>query len=113
MDCIFCRIISGEISSDIVYEDNDFIAFRDINPQAPVHIIIVPRIHIKSIADVGENQSELIGRLLLTANKVADKTGIAKTGYRLAINYGADANLVVPHLHLHLVGGRRLSDMLG
>jgi histidine triad (HIT) family protein len=113
MDCIFCRIIAGEIPSEIVYQDKDFIAFRDINPQAPVHILVVPRAHIDSIADVTDKQAELAGRLLVTAAKIAAQEKVARTGYRLAINYGADANLVVPHLHLHIVGGRKLDDMLG
>jgi histidine triad (HIT) family protein len=113
MDCIFCKIIGGDIPADIVYQDSDFVAFRDIHPQAPVHVIVIPRTHIPSIAEVKDNQFELVGRLLITATKIAGKEKIAATGYRLAFNYGADANLVVPHLHLHLVGGRKLDDMLG
>lgn len=113
MDCIFCRIIAGEIPSDVVYQDSDFFAFRDINPQAPVHVLIVPRKHILSIADVTDDEVGLVGRMLITASKIARIVGVADTGYRLAFNYGADANLVVPHLHLHLVGGRKLDDMLG
>jgi histidine triad (HIT) family protein len=113
MDCIFCRIIAGEIPSDVVYQDGDFFAFRDVNPQAPVHILLVPRKHILSIVDVTADDAELLGRMLITATKVAEKVGLAETGYRFAFNYGADANLVVPHLHLHIVGGRKLDDMLG
>ena len=113
MSCIFCQIVAGKIPVDIVYQDKDFVAFRDINPQAPVHIVIIPRSHIPSIADASEDQAELIGRWLLTAPKVAAKEKIARTGYRLIINYGADANLIVPHLHLHLVGGRKLTDSAG
>jgi histidine triad (HIT) family protein len=113
MDCIFCRIIAGEIPSDVVYQDGDFFAFRDIQPQAPVHVLVVPKKHILSIADITKDEAELLGRMLITAARIAEKAGVAKTGYRLAFNYGADANLVVPHLHLHIVGGRKLDDMLG
>lgn len=113
MDCIFCKIITGQIASEIVYQDHEFVAFRDINPQAPVHILVVPRQHIESIAHVKSEQADLIGRMFLFAVKVAEKAGVSDSGYRLAINYGEDAHLVVPHLHLHLVGGRKLNDMLG
>ncbi len=110
-DCIFCSIASGKIKSDIVYQDNDFVAFKDVNPQAPVHILVIPRAHISSIAEVASK--EVAGGLILTAAKVARQIGLDKTGYRLAVNYGEDAHLVVPHLHLHIVGGRKLDDMLG
>jgi histidine triad (HIT) family protein len=113
MDCIFCRIIAGEIPSDVVYQDGDFFAFRDVNPQAPIHILLIPKKHILSIADVKDDEAELVGRMLMTAAKIAKLVGIADSGYRLAFNYGADANLVVPHLHMHIVGGRKLDDMLG
>lgn len=113
MDCLFCRIIAGEIPADIVYQDKDFIAFKDINPVAPVHILLIPRKHIPSIADVEKEDIELVGRLLTTAPIVAEKMNIKKTGFRLIVNYGADANLVVQHLHLHIVGGRKLRDAPG
>jgi len=111
MDCIFCAIASGEIKSDIVYQDDDFVAFKDINPQAPVHILVIPRTHIPSIVET--DSADIVGRLIFTATKVAKELGVDSTGYRLAINYGEDAHLVVPHLHLHLVGGRKLTDLLG
>jgi histidine triad (HIT) family protein len=110
-DCVFCSIASGKIKADILYQDEEFVAFKDANPQAPVHILVVPREHITSIAET--NSSDIAGKLLLTAVKVAKQTGVDKTGYRLAINYGKDAELVVPHLHLHIVGGRKLTGMLG
>jgi histidine triad (HIT) family protein len=110
-DCIFCSIASGKIKADIVYQDNEFVAFRDVNPQAPVHILVIPREHIDSIAEV--NSNAVAGGLLLTAVKVAKQIGVDKTGYRLAVNYGEDAELVVHHLHLHIVGGRKLTGMLG
>ncbi len=110
-DCIFCSIASGKIKADIVYQDKDFVAFKDANPQAPVHLLVIPREHITSIVEV--TSAEVAGKLLLTAVKVAKQIGVDKTGYRLAINYGKDAELVVPHLHLHIVGGRKLTGMLG
>jgi histidine triad (HIT) family protein len=110
-DCVFCSIASGKIKADIVYQDQEFVAFKDLNPQAPVHLLVIPREHIPSIAET--NSSDIAGKLLLTAVKVAKQTGVDKTGYRLAINYGKDAELVVPHLHLHIVGGRKLTGMLG
>jgi histidine triad (HIT) family protein len=113
MDCIFCRIIAGEIPSDVVYQDDDFFAFRDINPQAPVHILLIPKKHIASVAEIKDDEAELVGHMLMTATRIAEQEGVAGSGYRLAFNYGADANLVVPHLHLHIVGGRKLDDMLG
>jgi histidine triad (HIT) family protein len=113
MECIFCKIAAGEIPADIVFQDEDFVAFNDINPQAPVHILLIPRRHIASISDVQPEDADLIGRMMIAAARVAEKRGLGMAGYRLAFNFGADANLVVMHLHLHIVGGRKLSDMLG
>ena len=110
MDCIFCKIIEGEIPSDTVYEDEEIIAFRDINPKAPVHIIIIPRQHIAALSDLSESDSALVGRLVVVANKLAKKEGVAERGYRVFINCGKEGGQVVPHLHMHLVGGRQLSD---
>ena len=110
--CIFCCIITGEIPSDIVYQDKDFFAFRDINPQAPKHIIIIPRVHITSITEVAEKERELMGGLIILAKMLAEQEGIARTGYRLVINCGHEGGQVVPHLHLHLLGGKQLSDQL-
>jgi len=111
--CVFCDIVSGKIPGDIIYQDEDFLAFRDIHPMAPVHIVIIPKAHISSLAEVGERQEGLIGRLILLAKKLAEKEGIAEKGYRLAINCGSEGGQVVPHLHLHLLGGRKLADQLG
>jgi histidine triad (HIT) family protein len=108
MDCIFCKIAAGEIPANIVYQDKDFVAFKDINPQAPVHDVLIPRVHIPSIAEASPDRAELLGRWLLTAPKVAEKEKIDKTGYRIIINYGEDARLVVHHLHLHVIGGKKL-----
>ncbi|MCD6567824.1 MAG: HIT domain-containing protein [Dehalococcoidia bacterium] len=111
--CLFCRIAAGEIGSEIVYQDEGFLAFRDVNPQAPEHIIIIPRIHIASVADLSEEQRGVAGDLILVANKVAEQLGIAQKGYRLAINCGPEGGQVIPHLHLHLLGGKKLSDWIG
>ncbi len=111
--CIFCRIIAGEVPSDIVYQDEDFLAFRDISPQAPTHVLIIPKTHIASLAQLTEEQQELAGRLIIIARKLAEKEGIAKRGYRLVINCGPEGGQLVPHLHLHLIGGRKLGDRFG
>lgn len=111
--CVFCRIIAGEIASDIVYQDEHFFAFRDINPQAPKHIIIIPRVHISSVTELTERELELMGELILLAKNLAELEGIGQSGYRLAINCGYQGGQMVPHLHLHLLGGKKLSDQLG
>jgi histidine triad (HIT) family protein len=112
-ECLFCRIIAGELPSDIVYQDEDFLAFRDIEPQAPKHVLIVPKTHITSLAQLAEEQQGLVGRLVVLAKNLAEKEGIAKSGYRLVINCGPEGGQLVPHLHLHLIGGRRLNSKLG
>jgi histidine triad (HIT) family protein len=112
-ECIFCRIVACEVPSDIVYQDEDFLAFRDISPQAPTHVLIIPKIHITSLAELTEEQQGLIGRLIILAKNLAEKEGIAKKGYRLVISCGPEGGQVVPHLHLHLIGGRKLNDRLG
>ena len=113
MDCIFCQIASGKIPSDILFQDEEVIAFRDINPQAPVHILVIPKRHIPSLVQLTEADSALVGRMVEVANKLAKNEGVAQKGYRLAISCGQEGGQVVPHLHLHLLGGRRLSDELG
>jgi histidine triad (HIT) family protein len=112
-ECIFCRIVAGEVPSDIVYQDEDFLAFRDILPQAPKHVLIVPKTHITSVAELTEGQQKLAGRLIIIAKNLAEKEGIAKKGYRLVINCGPEGGQLVPHLHLHLIGGRKLDARLG
>ena len=113
MDCIFCRIINGQIPAEKVHEDVEFIAFHDIHPQAPVHILFVPKVHIPSVADLKSEHEGLIGRLLIFAATVAAKEGLAENGYRLTVNCGIDGGQIVPHLHLHLLAGRRLDDQMG
>jgi histidine triad (HIT) family protein len=113
MDCIFCQIASGKIPSDIIYQDEELIAFRDIKPQAPVHILVIPKRHIPSLDQLTENELPAVAHMIEVANQLAKGEGIAQKGYRLAINCGKEGGQLVPHLHLHLLGGRRLSDTLG
>jgi histidine triad (HIT) family protein len=112
-ECVFCRIVAGEVPSDIVYQDEDFLAFRDAMPVAPVHVLIVPKTHITSVNELTDGQRDTAGGLIMVARKVAEKEGIAGRGYRLIINCGPEGGQVVPHLHLHLIGGRRLGSRLG
>jgi histidine triad (HIT) family protein len=107
-DCIFCKIIAGEIPSNIIYKDKDVIVFPDINPAAPVHLLVIPVKHMASLAVMTEGDASLVGKMVTAANKVAREQGLSKKGYRLTINCGADAGQVVQHLHMHLLGGRPL-----
>ena len=107
-ETIFDKIISGKIQSDIVYEDSEVLAFRDISPQAPTHILIIPRNNIPTINDLEQKDSELIGKLVLTAKKIAEQEKISKSGYRLVFNCNEHAGQTVFHIHLHLIGGRKL-----
>lgn len=108
-DCIFCRIAAGEMDADIVHEDDHVVAFRDINPQAPTHILVIPREHVARVDDLEERHTDLVGRLFLAAAKLAAGDGVDETGYRLVMNTGAGAGQSVFHIHLHLLGGRPLS----
>lgn len=105
---LFERIAAREVPAEIVYEDDEIFAFRDINPQAPVHVLIVPKRVIARIGDASEHDAALLGRLLLTAQKVAAELGVSGSGYRLVLNNGSHAGETIPHLHLHLLGGRPL-----
>ncbi len=107
-DCIFCKIISGEIPSKIVYKDNDVVVFPDINPIAPVHLLVVPVKHITSLATMTDADTPVVGKMVAVANKVAREQGLAEKGYRLTINYGEHGGQLVQHLHIHLLGGRQL-----
>ena len=104
-DCLFCKIAAGEIPSDKVYEDDDLIAFRDISPQAPVHVLVVPRRHLASLDEAAAEDGELLGRILLAIRRLARELGI-DTGYRVVNNCGASAGQSVFHIHFHLLGGR-------
>jgi histidine triad (HIT) family protein len=108
VDCIFCRIARGQIPAQIVHEDDDTVAFRDLNPQAPVHVLVIPRRHIASVNDIETDDRELIGALFVAAKSVARAERIAQTGYRLVMNTGADAGQSVAHIHLHVLGGRTI-----
>ena len=108
-DCGFCKLVAGEMDVSFLYESDDIVAFRDINPKAPVHILVVPRKHIPKISDVKDADQLLLGRMLSIAKELAEKEGISDSGYRLIINCGENAGQEIFHLHLHLLGGRRLS----
>ncbi|ADD02189.1 histidine triad (HIT) protein [Thermoanaerobacter mathranii subsp. mathranii str. A3] len=105
-DCIFCKIINKEISSNIVYEDNLVVAFRDINPQAPVHILIVPKEHIPTLLDLNENNKHVVSHAYMVAKELAKSEGIDEKGYRIVSNCGNDGGQTVYHIHFHLLGGR-------
>lgn len=107
-ECIFCNIAGGTVPASLLYEDEEIIAFPDINPRAPVHFLIVPRQHLPGVADASEEQAGLLGRMILVANNLAREYGLSERGYRLAINNGPDSGQGVFHLHLHLLGGRPL-----
>lgn len=107
-ECLFCRIAAGEIPANLVYADEHVVAFRDLRPEAPSHVLIVPRQHVASLAEAGAGEGELLGRVLLAAGEVARREGVADSGYRLVLNTGPDAGQVVMHLHFHLLGGRGL-----
>lgn len=111
MDCIFCKIITGDIPSRKVYECEDLLAFHDINPQAPVHIIVIPKAHIKSLDDIDSSNSEVIARIFEKIPQIAANAGITN-GYRLISNCGADACQTVMHLHFHIIGGKKLTESM-
>ncbi len=108
-DCLFCRIARKEIPSKVVHEDDHSIAFDDINPKAPVHVLIIPRKHVSTIDDVAPEDTQVLGHLVQVARTIARSRGIADSGYRLVFNCRADAGQEVFHIHLHLVGGRKMS----
>jgi histidine triad (HIT) family protein len=108
-DCIFCAIAAGEIMADIVHQDDDVVAFRDTNPQAPTHILVIPREHIASAAELTPTHDHLWGRLLHVAQQIAVSEAIDKSGYRLVTNVGRNGGQTVHHLHLHLLGGRPMT----
>ena len=108
-DCIFCKIVAEEIPADVVYTDDQVIAFRDISPQAPTHILVIPREHISSVNDLSEDHASMVGRLILVAKELAAEDGLAESGYRLVLNTGPDGGQAVSHIHLHLFGGRPMA----
>jgi histidine triad (HIT) family protein len=106
MDCIFCRIVAGQSQSDVLYQDEEITAFRDIKPLAPTHILIVPNEHVTTAKELLERDSSLLPRMFSKAHDLAEAAGISDKGYRLVINTGPDAGQVINHLHLHLLGGK-------
>ncbi len=108
-DCLFCRIAAGDVPADVVKQDERWVAFRDINPQAPTHILIIPRRHIPTLNDVGPEDADLLGELLLAAKQIAADEAIAESGYRAVLNCNAGAGQSVFHVHLHLLGGREMA----
>lgn len=110
-DCVFCKIVQGEIPSSVVFEDDTALAFLDINPAAPTHVLIIPKEHIGSVNDLDNDRENLIGHLIMISKLLAEDQGISASGYRLIINTGKDSGQIVHHLHLHLMGGRRMGSL--
>ncbi len=108
-DCIFCKIIAGEIPGNIIHRDDEVVAFHDVNPVAPVHVLIIPRKHMSSINEAVEEDRQVLGELMLRAKAIAKELNIAESGYRLVINTGKSVGQTVFHIHLHLLGGRPMS----
>ena len=109
IDCLFCKIIDGDIPGDIVYETDSVLAFNDINPTAPVHVLIIPKEHIATLNDLEEKDAQTIGELILAAKKIANDKGISESGYRTVFNCNKDAQQTVFHIHLHLIAGRQMT----
>lgn len=112
IDDIFCKIINKEIKANIILEDNDWLAIDDIHPQAPVHVLILPKKHIQDLSDAEDSDARMLGSLLVAAHRVAKKLGLDGKGYRLIINKGEHGGQLVPHFHIHLLGGRRLGPKI-
>ena len=112
-DCVFCKIVSGEIPSNKVFENDYAVAFTDISPVAPVHLLVIPRVHVTSLAEIShsERRERLLGHLLVVASHVAVEHGLNENGYRLTVNQGQDAGQIVDHFHVHVLGGRRLAKI--
>jgi histidine triad (HIT) family protein len=108
-DCLFCKVVRGEIKGDLIHQDDAVTVFRDINPQAPVHVLLVPNQHVASTNELGPDHDALVGRLVRTAAEVAVREGISDSGYRVVTNCGRQAGQTVDHLHLHLLGGRQMT----
>ena len=110
-DCLFCKILNEEIPADIVYSDDELLAFNDVSPQAPTHVLIIPKTHIATVNDLTENEIDLPGRLILRAKALASEKGFAESGYRLVLNCNSEGGQTVYHVHLHLLGGRQLTRL--
>ncbi|MBT8147541.1 MAG: histidine triad nucleotide-binding protein [Gammaproteobacteria bacterium] len=108
-DCLFCKIIAGDIPANKVYEDDDVLAFHDISPAAPTHILVIPKKHIAAVKDAGTEDTQLLGRLTLKASDIAREQGLEEDGYRFVINTGVEGGQTVFHIHLHILGGRAMT----
>jgi len=108
-DCLFCKMVSGEIAPDTVYENDNVLAFRDVNPQAPTHVLVIPKQHIATLNELDNTHRDLIGEMYLAAREVARQDGIDERGYRTVMNCNADAGQSVFHIHLHVLGGRAMT----
>jgi len=107
-DCLFCKMVAGEITPDVVYEDDEVLAFRDVNPQAPLHVLVIPKAHIATTNDLDDGNAAVIGSLILAARQIAADEGVAEPGYRMVMNCNPAAGQSVYHIHLHLLGGRSM-----
>ena len=112
-DCLFCKLANKEIPTESVFESDHLFAFKDINPQAPHHVLIIPKKHIPSLAHLPETEPTLMGHMVNIANQLARREGVSESGYRLVINCGNEGGQLVPHLHLHLLGGKQLAGKMG
>lgn len=113
VDCVFCRIINKEIPSTVVYEDDELIAINDINPVAPVHVLIIPKKHLISLNNAGDDDGPMLGRMMLLARNIAREVGLDDRGFRTVVNNGAEGGQIVMHLHMHLIGGKQLGHKMG
>ena len=111
-NCTFCKIIKGEIPSNKVYEDEEILAFKDINPAAPIHILVIPKKHLESLATMKEGDEEIISKIYQVINIIAEKQGFKEKGYRVIVNCGKDGGQEVPHLHFHLLAGTQFGDKI-
>lgn len=109
MDCIFCRIASGALPAKVLFEEDDLLAFHDVNPQAPHHVLVIPRRHVRDLNGIAEEEGALVGRLILAARRAAGLVGMKERGYRIVINTGDDGGQTVSHLHVHAIGGRQMT----
>jgi histidine triad (HIT) family protein len=107
--CLFCKMVSKEIQANVVFEDDEVLAFHDIHPQAPMHVLVIPKKHVASLAESEPGDEALLGKLMMAARRAAEQTGIARTGFRVVVNSGAQAGQSVFHLHLHVLGGRPMA----
>jgi histidine triad (HIT) family protein len=108
-DCLFCAIVAGDIPADVIHRDDDAVAFRDIDPKAPVHVLVIPAVHLATAAELADQDPALAGRLLAVAGAIARSEGVSESGYRIVTNTGADAGQSVHHVHFHVLGGRVLT----